>query len=583
MKKIIGESVSPGIAMGKAFVFSHTIPEVKRFSVHDSQKAEELERYYRAIKKVKFSLIVLKNRLKVKKTASSIGLQLLDTHLTMLNDPFFHKQVPKAIRNSNFNAEWILQEETAKMSAMFAQIEDEYLKAREADFKEMSFKIINALLDIVESDLRNLPKGAILIAHDLQLSDLLKIDYENLHGIALDMGGQTTHTSILISASNIPLLIGCIDATQVIPDGQTVVLDSYHSLLAYNLDSDEMKKYMEQRDDHLSYQQRLKAETKGETFTRDNQRIFVKANVESADDIKRFAIDDIDGIGLFRSEFLFLNRSDIPSEEEQFQIYTKVISHLKTKPVIIRTIDLGGEKKGTALTRGLEEDNPLLGMRGIRLAMNRKESFEKQIRALFRASAFGNLSILIPFVSSTQEFDEVLTFIEEVKAGLKRDNLQFNEAVPIGVMIETPAAAIAIDRFIKKADFFAIGTNDLTQYTLAVERGNQTVDYLFNPYHISLLRLIKNVIAEGKKANKDVHICGELAGYPLATVLLLGLGLKNFSMNAANMTLIKKIIRSVDLEQAEKLATNILEHDKSSEIPALLTKWMSENLEYIKY
>ncbi len=583
MKIRNGESISAGIGMGKVFLFQRTLPKIESYEIPEDSLSQEVERYQQAIKDSLNSLESLLQTFSEKDSESEgviLSRQLLGTHIAMLSDPFFSKKIPKAIQQEKRNAEWVLLGETRTLLQSFAEIEDEYLRQREIDLRELCEKILNRLLGKREVSLREIPDGAILIAADLMLSDLLKIEYEKLAGIILERGGKTSHTAILIRASHIPFLIGCQGISKEVKFGDFSIIDGNEGVFISNPSQEEIDEYQRRKRLFESYEAHLVDEVNGRTKSADNVLLKLMANIGNSNEIQEIDRRSIDGVGLFRSEFLFLNKEIIPDEEAQYQVYSHILKWGKGKPITIRTIDLGGEKRLPEKILHLDyERNPLLGVRGVRFTMLHKEElFIPQLRALLRASTHGNLKILIPMINDLEEFCTILDLIESVKRELESEGVVVAKKIPVGIMIETPSAVLTSDVLAKRADFFAIGTNDLTQYTLVVDRENQMVNDLFNPLHLSLLRSMKIVINSAKEAKIPVHPCGELAGYPTSASILLGMGLRSFSMNSVNVPAVKKVLRSISVEEASIFSEKILACDSSSEADALITAWKRDRL-----
>jgi phosphotransferase system enzyme I (PtsI) len=458
---------------------------------------------------------------------------------------------------------------------LFSAMEDEYMRERAADVKDIGNRLLRNLLGIQEQDIGNLDSDVIIIAHDLTPSDTALMDKRHVKGFATDIGGRTSHTAIMARSLEIPAVLGLCDITLNVSAGDMIILDGDTGKVIVNPDEETLTEYQSKIEKQKYLKMELKKIAKLPSETMDGKHVEIAANIGSPGEVDSVLEYGGDGIGLYRTEFLFMDRDSFPGEEEQLKAYRTVAEKMDGKPVIIRTLDIGGDKKLSYLPMP-EEMNPFLGFRAIRLCFEMRELFRTQLRAILRASAYGNILIMYPMISSVEELIEANRILEKTKQELKAEGIPFNEEIKRGVMIEIPSAALTADLIIREADFFSIGTNDLCQYTLAVDRMNEKVSYLYQPFHPGILRLIKNVADASHRAGKFTGMCGEMAGEPAAALLLIGLGLDELSMSAASMLMVKKILRNVQYKDAVRITEHALTLSSAAEIREYCEKSLKE-------
>ncbi len=579
MKKLHGISASQGIVIGKVFFHLDEYLRVPEYRLKPEEVSGELARLEVAVKKTKEELIQLRNSLHVENSLNEAGF--LDAHILMLEDPELSEQIKIKISKEFCNAEWALYETFKAYMELLKGATDEYLKERIFDIRDVARRVLGNLLYKKRVDLTDLTEEVILIAHELLPSDTLTMDKRMVKGIATDAGGKTSHTAILARAFEIPAVLGLRNITAEVKNGDQIIIDGSRGTVIVQPDEETLEFYRkkltvwQKKEIELLNLNQLAAET------RDGRKILLKANIEIPEETDSALSHGADGIGLYRSEFFFIQPGEFASEEEQYQAYKRVLMSMGDRPVTIRTIDLGGDKilPGTAY---FEETNPILGWRSIRFCMTRKDVFETQLRALLRASVYGNLRIMFPMISGVEELEQVLEFYELVRIELDKEGVEFEHNIPLGIMIEVPSAALTADILARKVKFFSIGTNDLIQYTIAVDRGNEKIAYLYEPFHPGVLRLLKMIIEGAHSQSIPVAMCGEMAGDPYAAVILLGLGLDVFSMSSFSIPEIKNIIRSVSMTEAEELVGMIFEMKSYKEIDQFTRGWMNERFEYLK-
>jgi len=541
-------AASPGIGMGKAYKLVE--PEINinnRGTVTSDCIDSEVLRLRNA---------VVKSRLQLKEIYDYMLLNMgkeqadiISAHITILEDPMMIDIAINKICNEKIRAENALLKTIDEQLTLFEGIEDPYLRERSSDIKDVGYRVVKNLLDLPFKDISILDEDVILVAEDITPSMLAEVDIKHVKGLISEKGGKTSHSAILARSMEIPAVFGAKGIVDLLNDGQVVAIDGDAGTIELCTDSkkEELKQRIRQEENMKKELQKYKYLA---TLTRDGKRIRLEANIGSLEDVKKAIDNGAEGIGLFRTEFLYVDRSNMPAEDEQFNAYRYVVESMAGKPVTIRTLDIGGDK-GLSCFQLPSETNPFLGWRGIRICLENLDMFKAQFRAILRASAFGKVRIMYPMITSVDEVISANKILDEVKHELRTSRCAFDENIEKGVMIEVPSAAITADLIIKEVDFFSIGTNDLTQYTLAVDRTNEKVSSMYNSFHPAVLRLIKNVIEISHGEGKYTGMCGELAGDPDATLLLLKMGLDEFSMTPSSILKIRKTINSTNLERFE--------------------------------
>ena len=567
---IHGVGVSNGIAIGHAHLVSHALLEVVHYQVPENLIPQEIARFDLAINTVKLDLETIKSLLPSKSPAELAAF--INTHLMILNDHTLADDPKLVIKNEHCNAEWALKQQMESIVEQFDQIEDEYLRERKHDVVQVVERIIKVLLGrpsqvpVLEQE-----KAIILVAHDISPADAIQFKQHQFAAFVTDVGGATSHTAILARSLNIPSIVALQRARALIRDGELVIVDGTQGVLIVNPDKDTLAEYKFKQEQWQIEQQKLKRIKLTRAVTLDGTAIDLYANIEVPDDVVQVKASGASGIGLYRTEFLFMNRREAPTEEEQFEAYKAVAVAMDGKPVTIRTLDLGADKQVNPETER-SCTNPALGLRAIRLCLAEPQMFHVQLRALLRASAFGNIKILIPMLSSLTELRQTLLLLERAKQSLRLEIVDFNNDIEVGGMIEIPAAALCAEAFAKELDFLSIGTNDLIQYSLAIDRTDDSVSHLYNPLHPAILQLIEITLKAGKKLGKEVSVCGEMAGDSKLTRLLLGLGLRQFSMHPSHILSIKHQVLQSDLVKLVPAARKILSSHDSDKIEPLIQK-----------
>ncbi|AVP61861.1 MULTISPECIES: phosphoenolpyruvate--protein phosphotransferase [Clostridium] len=535
MKK--GIAASKGYAIGKIFIKEDINIEVVEKSIDDIEK--EKERFKSALSNTREQLERIKE--KAQKEVGAEKAAVFDSHIMLLDDPEFAGAVEMNIESNKVNSEKALQEVIDMYSSIFASMEDEYMRERGADIKDVGKRIMLNLMEKSANSMDDLDKDTIIVAQDLTPSDTAQLDKDKVIAFLTNIGGRTSHSAIMARTLEIPAIVGMQDITESVKNNDVAIVDGIKGIVIINPDKETIEKYEKSKESFLKEKEELKKLINVETVTKAGKRVEVCGNIGKPQDVHQVLENGGEGVGLFRTEFLYMDRDNMPSEDEQFESYKYAVEKMEGKPVVIRTLDIGGDKKLPYLEMP-EEMNPFLGYRAIRLCLDRKELFKVQLRALLRASAFGNLKIMFPMISSLSEFKGAKELLKECMSELKAEGKEFNENLETGIMVEIPAAAICADELAKHVDFFSIGTNDLIQYTLAADRMNEKISYLYDPMHPAVLRLIKMTIDAAHKEGKWCGMCGEMAGDENAIATLVEYGLDEYSMSASSILTAKKII-----------------------------------------
>ncbi|WP_190285283.1 phosphoenolpyruvate--protein phosphotransferase [Clostridium sp. JN-1] len=535
MKK--GIAASKGYSIGKVLIKEDAEIKVEERKIDDVNL--EKERFKKALKSSKEQLIKIKE--KAEKEVGADKAAVFESHMMLLGDPEFAGAVESGIESNKVNAEKALNDVVKMYEGIFAAMEDEYMRERGADVKDVGKRIMANLAGKVSVLSDNIEENTVIVANDLTPSDTAQLDKSKVTAFLTNIGGRTSHSAIMARTLEIPAVVGLNDITKEVKNGDTVIVDGVEGIAIVNPDEDTIKEYEIKKQKYMEEKEELKKLIETKTVTKAGKRVEVSGNIGKAEDINQVIENGGDGVGLFRTEFLYMDREDMPGEDEQFESYKYVVEKMNGKPVVIRTLDIGGDKKLPYLPLP-QEMNPFLGYRAIRLCLDRKDIFKVQLRALLRASAFGNLKIMFPMISSLEEFLQAKEVLKECMGELKKEGKAFNENLETGIMVEIPAAAVYADELAKYVDFFSIGTNDLIQYTLAADRMNERVSYLYNPMHPAVLRLIKMTIEAAHKEGKWCGMCGEMAGDEKSVPTLVKYGLDEFSMSASSILKAKQLI-----------------------------------------
>ena len=559
-----GTGISDGIGLGKAIIFKSQKIKLEKNKIKDVTL--EKEKLYKAIKEVEKEIEDLLEKI------SGTEKEIMQAYLLILQDPNLIQKTIEIIEKEKWNAAYATEIGFNEIIKEFEKVDDTYISERSKDIEDMKKKIIAKIIGKEEINLSKLPSNTILVAKELSTSDIAKLDFKNIVGIITEVGGMNSHMAIMARTHEIPSSVGVNKITQNIKQNDVVAINGKTGEIFVNPSKKEYKNFEEIKEKIKKEKNELENYKNQDTITKDGHEVKVLANIGMPDDVKIVIQNTAEGVGLFRSEFLYMNSENFPTENEQFEAYKKVVLKLKNKEVIIRTLDIGGDKdlKYMKLSK---EDNPFLGYRAIRICLDDINLFKVQLRAILKASAFGNVAIMIPMISSLEELRKTKEIINEVKEELRKKKIKFDENIKIGIMIEIPAAALIADELAKECDFFSIGTNDLIQYTVAVERENKKIANLYTHFHPAVIRLIKKAIEGAHKNHILCGMCGEAAGDVTFIPLLIGLGLDEFSMNANKVLNVRKLIRKLDFKECQKLADEVLKLATSEEVEKLLVKY----------
>lgn len=556
-----GIAASSGIAIGKAFLMTEPDLTVTKSTV--TNKEEEITRFHEAVNAAKLELQKIRDRAEV--DLGTENAAIFDAHLLVLSDPELLGAVESKVNDEAVNAETALQETADTLIVMFEQLDNEYMRERAADIRDVTKRVIARLLEVEVPNIGLIDEEVIIISKDLAPSDTAQLNRAFAKGFTTDMGGRTSHSAIMARSLEIPAVVGTKNATSAIKQGDLIVVDGDNGEVLINPPTDVVESYVEKRNEQEAEKKQLSLLKNKKTITLDGIQVEVAANIGTPKDVESVLENGGEGVGLYRTEFLYMERDTLPTEEEQFQAYKQVLEKMGDKPVVVRTLDIGGDKQLPYLNLP-EEMNPFLGFRAIRLCLEEQTIFRTQLRALLRASTFGNLKIMFPMIATLEEFREAKKLLLEEKEQLQQEGTLVSEQIEIGIMVEIPSTAILADQFAKEVDFFSIGTNDLIQYTMAADRMNESVAYLYQPYHPAILRLVKMVIDASHAQGKWTGMCGEMAGDTIAIPLLIGLGLDEFSMSAPSMLKARNQINQLTQLEMKQIAEKALSMQTSEQV-----------------
>lgn len=574
-----GVAASSGISIGPAVIIDRRkIDRYPKIRITEGLVEDENKRFDEAVEAAYSQIDEAK-----KKLESHIGIKehalILETHLMMLKDPSLSGRVKKLIRKDHINAEWALKIALGEIEESFATIGDDYIKSRVAD---TSFVGERLLMNLIGREIKgfHLVEKSIIVAHDLSPADTAMLTKEKVLGFATDVGGQTSHTAIIAHSLEIPAVVGLEKASSIITPGDTIILDGISGVIIVNPSPSQIADYEQRARSHLTLELKLKEKAKLPAVTMDGVHIPVLGNLEFKEEVKTVIEHGAEGIGLYRTEFLYLNRDEIPSEEEHFEAYREVVETVAPHMTVIRTLDLGGDKFYAQLGELKKEANPAMGLRAIRICLKEIEVFKTQLRGILRASHYGKTSIMFPMISGIEELLRAKDILEKTKHELHKKGIPFDEDIKVGIMIEVPSAAVIADLLAKEADFFSIGTNDLIQYAIAIDRGNEYVNYLYDPLHPAVLRLIQNTIDAAHAEGIPVSMCGEMAGRTIYTPILLGMGIDQFSTNAFAISHIKEMTRKIDLSHCREVVKQLLTMKTADEIQGFMFDEFKRNADF---
>ncbi|MBW7983543.1 phosphoenolpyruvate-protein phosphotransferase PtsI [Enterobacillus tribolii] len=570
---ISGILVSPGIAFGKALLLKEDEIVINRKKITAEQVEQEIARFKDGRDKAAQQLEAI--RIKASETLGEEKAAIFEGHIMLLEDEELEQEIIALIKDDKCSADAAVFEVIDTQAKALEELDDEYLKERAADVRDIGKRLLKNILGMTIVDLSAIQDEVILVATDLTPSETAQLNLDKVLGFITDLGGRTSHTSIMARSLELPAIVGTSDVTKKVNNGDNLILDAVNNKIYVNPTADITEELKAAQNQYITEKNELAKLKDLPAITLDGHQVEVCANIGTVRDVAGAERNGAEGVGLYRTEFLFMDRDAFPTEEEQFQAYKAVAEAMGSQAVIVRTMDIGGDKDLPYMDLPKEE-NPFLGWRAIRICLDRKEILHAQLRAILRASAFGKLRIMYPMIISVEEVRALNAELEMLKAQLREENKAFDEEIEVGVMVETPAAATIARHLAKEVDFFSIGTNDLTQYTLAVDRGNELISHLYNPMSPSVLSLIKQVIDASHAEGKWTGMCGELAGDERATLLLLGMGLDEFSMSAISIPRIKKIIRNANFEDVKALADEALQQPTAADLMNLVNKFIEE-------
>ncbi len=571
IQTIEGIGAAPGIALGSAYVLEKRQLSFPQYWISNKEVSIETTRFVTAVDHSRDELKKIKDKLC--KYGGRDQIYILDSYTVLLQDEMLVKNTITSIKTERINAEWALHKTLEKIKALFNNVGEEYFRERKSDVDYVGSRIFKYLLGDEEDVFKNIPPKSIVVAHDLSPADTAQLLKFHVSGFVLELGGKTSHTAIVARALNLPAVVACVMVTEKVKNGDQLVIDGTEGLTLVNPGPKSIKKYDLVRKHDADIERMLLKEIHLPAQTQDEFRVQLMANMELTEEIESLKAHGAEGVGLYRTEFLYLNKGLAPTEEEQFEVYRQVLKSVYPHSATIRTLDIGADKVPT--DRKYEREiNPALGLRAIRFCFREKDLFKKQLKALLRASVFGKLRIMFPMISSMLELKQAKSLLEDVKREMKRKKQEYDPHVKVGIMIEVPAAVMIVEELAREVDFMSIGTNDLIQYCLAVDRGNENVAYLYRPLHPAILRMIRRVVEVAHEQRIEVSVCGEMASEPLYVLILLAFGLNALSMNAISIPRAKKMIRSVNFRDAKNLLDKVLLLSNEAEIEAMVRKEM---------
>ncbi|MBI5683172.1 MAG: phosphoenolpyruvate--protein phosphotransferase [Deltaproteobacteria bacterium] len=552
-----GIGVSPGIAIGRVYKLDSASLDAPAFCYMDkSYTSLEIKRFKNALKESKRQLLNIKKRI-IKNGMGTEHISIIDAHIMMLEDKTLIHDTVKLIKADMINAEWALKSVLKDLRNFFSRIDDAYLRERWSDIEHIGDRIIRNLMGKKHKGIGDIKGEVIVVSHDIAPTDTMQMVKGNVLAFLTDVGGKTSHTAIVARSLEIPAVVGIENISQIVNDGDIIIVDGTDGTISINYSEKTLKIYKERMIEYANYQKLYHIYKDLPAETTDGHKVKLMGNIEMLEELPPLIEHGAEGIGLYRTEFLYLNKRHLPSEDEHLKAYQDVVLRIAPKPVTLRTLDIGGDKFLSQMDLA-EEINPAMGLRAIRFCLKKPDIFKTQLRAMLRASAFGRVRIMFPMISGLDELMTAKSLLEESKEELRKEGRHFDENIKIGVMIEVPSSAVIADVFAKEVDFFSIGTNDLLQYTLAIDRGNEHVAYLYKPLHPAVLRIIKGVVDAAHDAGIEVGVCGEMAGEPEYAMVLVGLSVDNLSMNAFSILKVKKMIRQVSYSEIRKIAKEVL-------------------------
>jgi phosphotransferase system enzyme I (PtsI) len=572
MRLLRGIPASGGVAIGRGFFLNRALPSSVQSTVTREKLEEEAAAFLRAVGRSKDQIRAIRDGVK---DHASEHYQILSVHLALLEDSMLVDQTVRLIRENQYKADWAFNKVLQNLLETFHRIEDQYLRERGHDLRQIGHRVLENLAGRPVDSIASIREPVIVVAHDLSPADTAQILKSPVLGFATDVGSKTSHTAITARSLGIPAVVGLERVTDEYAELDEIILDGEEGIIILRPTQEAVREYTEKRKAYLLRIRDLAKFARLPAVTRDGRTLRLHANIEFPEEADAAQRSGAEGVGLYRTEFLYLNRRDLPSEEEQYKTYRRVAEKFARHPVTIRTLDLGGDKFASQIELA-DEMNPAMGLRAIRFCLKEKEIFKQQIRAILRASAHGMVRMMFPMISGIGELRAALAVVEEVKAELRKRRIAFDKEIPIGIMVEIPSAAMIADLLAKEVDFFSIGTNDLIQYALAIDRVNEHVSYLYEPLHPAILRLVRRTVDGAHDARIPVSMCGEMAGEPFFTYVLLGLGLDELSMNAMSIPRVKRILRKSVAYEAKEFTGGLLLHATAAEIGKILRKKLED-------
>jgi phosphotransferase system enzyme I (PtsI) len=570
-KALRGVAVSPGIVIGKARLVDRSKVKIfYQYLISDDQLNREIERFEEAARTTEDQLNAIKNGMPEQLKGHSF---ILDSHLMILKDSMLHDATIQRISKEKINAEWALKKSLEEIRWAFNQVDDEYISNRVNDVENVVERILRNLSGDEQQSLSHINERVIIVAHELSAGDISELNPSKVMGFITDVGGRTSHAAILAQALQIPVVVGLESATKLVGEGDLLIVDGNSGEVIINPDDEVIIEYQEKHLRHEQYKSSIARVSHLPAVTLDGHPIVVKANMEFLEEVTAAREYGSEGIGLYRTEFLYLKSKELPSEEELFQDYREVAEIIAPEPVTIRTLDLGADKFASEHEID-REANPALGLRAIRFCLKEPEIFKRQLRAILRASFYGRVQLMFPMISGLQELLDAKEILGQVKDELNRENIEYDRSIKVGIMIEVPSAVMMAEILAQHVDFFSIGTNDLIQYALAIDRVNEHVAYMYQPFHPALIRMIRQVVNAARDAGISVSVCGEMAGDPFCVCILLSLGINELSMNARAIPIIKEIIRTISIEEARADFKNVMRLSTAKEVQAHVSNRM---------
>lgn len=562
---LVGKGISEGIGLGKAVILEENGLKIEKQKIEDI--SAEKQQIYDAVKEVESEIE------KLIKNIDGTEKEIMQAYLMILQDPSLIQETIKIIEQEKCNSAYAVENGLNQIIKTFEEMDDPYMAARSRDIEDMKKRILAKLLKIEEIDLSKLPENTILVAKELSTSDSAKMNLKNISGIITEIGGVNSHMAIIARTNEIPAIVGIRHIFENIKENDFIALNGATGEIFLNPTQEKIEELTKNQENIKQEKQELEKYKNKKAITKDGHQVELLANIGGPQDIQIVIDNTAEGVGLLRSEFLYMDAKDFPSEEEQFEAYKKIAESLENKRLVIRTLDIGGDKD-LKYMKLPKEENPFLGYRAIRIYLDNVDLFKVQLRAILRASSYGNVAIMLPMISSIEELRKSKEIIEEVKQELKEKNIKFNENIEVGIMIEIPSSAVMADEFAKECDFFSIGTNDLIQYTIAVERGNEKLANLYSHFNPAVIRLIKSAIDGAHKNGILCGMCGEAAGDVKFIPLLVGLGLDEFSMNANKILKARKLITDLSFEECKELTNKVLEFDSTEDVKRILDNFI---------